>query len=85
MAKKQKRTGNGGKTKANKTLHHSSNNTGSLGRFTQFLTYKAEKVGKRVVRIAESHTSQEMLCMREACKKSSFIAFYHMRLWKSKR
>ncbi|MFX0171136.1 MAG: hypothetical protein ACFE9L_04390 [Candidatus Hodarchaeota archaeon] len=30
-----------------KTLHHSLQNTGSITRFTQFLTYKAEKTGKK--------------------------------------
>jgi putative transposase len=59
MAKKQKGTGNRRKTKTRKTLHHSIHNTGSLGQFTQFLTYKAERVGKRVIRIDESHTSQK--------------------------
>jgi putative transposase len=58
MAKRQKGTGNGRITKTRKTLHHSIYNTGSLERFAQFLTYKAERVGKRVIRIDESHTSQ---------------------------
>jgi putative transposase len=59
MANKQKGTGNGRKTKARKTLHHSIHNTGSLGLLTQFLTYKAERVGKRVIRIDESYMSQK--------------------------
>lgn len=58
MSKKKKGTGNARKTKANKTLNHSIQNTGTLGRFTQFLTYKAEIVGKRVIRIDERGTSQ---------------------------
>ncbi|TXT53335.1 MAG: hypothetical protein BAJALOKI1v1_2510001, partial [Promethearchaeota archaeon] len=33
-------------------------NTGSLGRLVQFLTYKAQKIGKRVIRIDESYTTQ---------------------------
>jgi putative transposase len=33
-------------------------NTGSLGRFVQFLTYKARKMGKRIIRIDESYTTQ---------------------------
>jgi putative transposase len=41
MAKKRQGTGNGRNTKACKTLHYSIHNTGSLGRFAQFLTYKA--------------------------------------------
>jgi len=45
-------------TKARKTLHHSLQNTGSMGRFAQFLTYKAEKMGKKVIRIDESYTTQ---------------------------
>lgn len=44
--------------KAKKTLHHSVQNTGSMGRFAQFLTYKAEKIGKRVIRIDESNTTK---------------------------
>jgi len=59
MARKKKGTGNAKLTKSNKTLNHSIQNTGFLGRFAEFLTYKAEKVGKRVIRIDESHTSQK--------------------------
>ncbi len=59
MARKKKGTGNARLTKYNKTLNHSVQNTGSLGRFAEFLTYKAEKVGKRVIRINESNTSQK--------------------------
>ena len=58
MSRKKKGTGNARRTKANKTLNHSMQNTGTLGRFTQFLTYKAEKVGKRVIRIDERGTSR---------------------------
>jgi transposase len=57
--KKAKRNGKPTKTKVRKTLHHSIHNTGSLGQFTQFLTYKVERVGKRVIRIDESYTSQK--------------------------
>lgn len=59
MARKKKGTGNAKKTKRNKSLNHSVHNTGSLGRFAQFLTYKAELLGKRVIRIDESHTTQD--------------------------
>jgi transposase len=59
MAKKKKGTGNAKNTKLNKTLNHSIHNTGFLGRFTQFLTYKAELLGKRIIRIDESYTTQE--------------------------
>ncbi|MBD3255353.1 MAG: IS200/IS605 family element transposase accessory protein TnpB [Candidatus Lokiarchaeota archaeon] len=58
MARKKKGTGNARRTKANKTLNHSLQNTGSLGRFVEFLTYKAKKQGKRIIRIDESYTSQ---------------------------
>ena len=59
MAKRKKGTGSAKRTKANRTLNHSLQNTGSLGRFAQFLTYKAEKIGKRVIRIDERGTSQK--------------------------
>jgi len=58
MAKKKKNTGNARKNKALKTLNHSLQNTGSLGRFTEFLTYKARKLGKKVIRIDESFTTK---------------------------
>jgi transposase len=70
MAKKQKGTGNGRNTKACKTLHYSIHNTGSLGRFAQFLTYKAERVGKRVIRIDESHTSQKCFVCGKHVKRA---------------
>jgi putative transposase len=57
MARKKKTT-TPRQNKANKTLNHSMQNTGSLGRFVQFLTYKAQKIGKRVIRIDESYTTQ---------------------------
>ncbi|MCJ7649644.1 MAG: transposase [Candidatus Lokiarchaeota archaeon] len=69
MAKKRKGTGNGRKTKARKTLNHSMQNTGSLGRFAQFLTYKAEMVGKRIIRIDESYTSQECCICQKRVKR----------------
>jgi putative transposase len=47
-----------GDRKADRTLHHSVQNTGSLGRFAQFVTYKAELAGKRVVRVGEAFTTQ---------------------------
>ncbi|MHA2370255.1 MAG: RNA-guided endonuclease InsQ/TnpB family protein [Candidatus Hodarchaeales archaeon] len=47
-----------GATKATNTLHHSLQNTGFLSRFAEFLTYKAEKLGKRVIRISEAYTTQ---------------------------
>lgn len=69
MAKKRKGTGNRRKTKAYKTLNHSIQNTGSLGRFAQFLTYKAEKMGKRVIRIDESYTSQQCCVCKKQVKR----------------
>jgi putative transposase len=70
MAKKQQGTGNARKTKACRTLHHSVHNTGSLGRFTQFLTYKAERAGKRVIRIDESYTSQKCFACGKRVKRA---------------
>jgi putative transposase len=72
MAKKKKGTGNAKRTKINKTLNHSVHNTGSLGRFAQFLTYKAELVGKRVIRIDESYTTQDScICGNRVKRKIS--------------
>jgi len=70
MAKKRKGTGNGRKTKARKTLNHSVQNTGSLGRFAQFLTYKAEMRGKRIIRIDESYTSQQCCACQKLVKRA---------------
>ena len=70
MAKRRKGTGNGRKTKAHKTLNHSMQNTGSLGRFAQFLTYKAELAGKRVIRIDESYTSQQCCACQKRVKRA---------------
>ena len=53
MAKKHN-----GQTKAQKTLNHSLQNTGSMGRFAEFLTYKAERIGKRVIKISERNTTK---------------------------
>ena len=58
MARKKEATRSPRQNKTNKTLNHSMQNTGSVGRFVQFLTYKAEKIGKRVIRIDESYTTQ---------------------------
>ena len=58
MAKRKETTRSPRQNKANNTLNHSMQNTGSLGRFVQFLTYKARKIGKRVIRIDESYTTQ---------------------------
>lgn len=53
MAKSEK-----GDTKSDRTRHHTVQNTGSIGRFAQFVTYKAEKIGKRVIRVDEAYTTQ---------------------------
>ncbi len=58
MARKKKGTGNAKKTRINKTLNHSVQSTGYMSRFVEFLTYKAEKMGKRVIRIDESKTTK---------------------------
>ncbi|MBD3196838.1 MAG: IS200/IS605 family element transposase accessory protein TnpB [Candidatus Lokiarchaeota archaeon] len=58
MARKKKPTTSPRQNKAHKTLNHSLQNTGSEGRFVQFLTYKAQKMGRRVIRIDESYTTQ---------------------------
>ena len=72
MARKKNTTQSPRQNKANKTLNHSMQNTGSLGRFVQFLTYKAKKIGKRVIRIDESYTTQTCAkCGRRVKRKLS--------------
>lgn len=39
-------------------LNRGTQNTGSLSRFTKFLTYKAEEIGKKVIRIDEKYTTK---------------------------
>ncbi len=46
-------------TKYDKSIHRGTHNSGHIGRFAQFLTYKAESLGKRVIRIDESYTSKK--------------------------
>lgn len=58
MAKHKKDCGNPRQNKANNTLNHSIQNTGSMGRFARFLTYKAMRVGKRIIEIDESNTTK---------------------------
>ncbi len=57
MARKKPASGCRRQDAVNRTLNHSMQNTGFLGRFAQFLTYKARKVGKRVIRIDEAQTT----------------------------
>ncbi len=47
------------KDKYSKGLHRSLQNTGHIGRIVGFLTYKAKRVGKRIVEINESGTSKK--------------------------
>lgn len=44
--------------KYQKSLNYSHQNTGHISRFVQFLTYKANKVGKKVIRIDEKNTTK---------------------------
>jgi putative transposase len=47
-------------TKAMKPgLNRATQNTGTLGRFVQFLTYKSKRVGKRLIEFDERNTSRE--------------------------
>jgi putative transposase len=51
-----------GDKKTDKSLHRAIQNTGTIDRFVQFLTYKAERVGKRVIEIDEQDTTK-MCCV----------------------
>ncbi len=53
MSKSKKRD-----KKNDKSKHRTMQSTGSLGRFARFLTYKAQKVGKKVIRISERDTTK---------------------------
>jgi putative transposase len=55
-----------------KKLNRSTQNQGYLSRFVGFLTYKAEKIGKRVIKISEVNTSKRCY----ACGK-----LHDMPLW----
>ena len=46
-------------SKHKRSTNRGTHNSGHMGRFAQFLTYKAEKSGKRVIRIDESYTSKK--------------------------
>jgi len=67
MAKSKKLKG-----KRKKGLNKSTQNQGFLSRFIGFLTYKAEKVGKKVIKIDESYTSKECY----VCKKRHKMPLY---------
>ncbi|MFX1319892.1 MAG: RNA-guided endonuclease InsQ/TnpB family protein [Promethearchaeota archaeon] len=58
MAQRRRTSEGRRRCKAIRTLNHSIYNTGLLGRFAQFLTYKALNVGKRVIRIDEARTTK---------------------------
>ncbi len=66
MAKAKKKKGTGKaqqpRTKVNKTLNFSLQNTGTMARFIELVTYKAEKLGKRVIPIDEAYTT--LICPR---------------------
>ena len=72
MARKKKTTKSPRQNKANKTLNHSMQNTGSMGRFVKFLTYKARKIGKRLIKIDESYTTQ--VCCSCGLKKKRSLS-----------
>ncbi|GAG66502.1 unnamed protein product [marine sediment metagenome] len=55
MSKKKKGKSN---HKGIRGLNRAIQNTGTLGRFVRFLTYKAELIGKRVIEISEKDTSK---------------------------
>jgi len=46
-------------SKCKRSTNRGTHNSGHMGRFAQFLTYKAEKSGKRIIRIDESYTSKK--------------------------
>ncbi len=54
-------------------LNRSTQNTGYLSRFIGFLTYKAERIGKRVIKVGEQYTT------RTCCGCG---AMHDMPLWK---
>ena len=63
----------GKKQKKNKGLNRSTQGLGNLSRFPQLLTYKADLVGKKVIRVDERNTSRACCC----CGK-----FHDMPEWK---
>ena len=46
-------------SKRKRSTNRGTHNSGHIGRFAQFLTYKAEKAGKKIIRIDESYTSKK--------------------------
>jgi len=47
-----------GDRKNKKSLHRTLQSTGVIKRFSRFLTYKAQKKGKKIIRISEKNTSK---------------------------
>ena len=69
---------NGQKHKYTKSLHRGVHNTGHLGRFVEFLTYKAKLVGKRVIVIDERATSKTCaFCGHKKEQMPLFERTYH--------
>ncbi|MCE7744729.1 MAG: IS200/IS605 family element transposase accessory protein TnpB [Candidatus Heimdallarchaeota archaeon] len=67
MSRKKK-----GDKKNDKSRHRSMQNSGSIARFARFLTYKARKVGKKVIRISERNSSKRCCyCMKKENRKLS--------------
>ena len=67
MSRKKK-----GDKKNDKSRHRSMQNSGSIARFARFLTYKAQKVGKKVIRISERNSSKRCgYCMKKENRKLS--------------
>ena len=50
------------KTKQKRDLNRSTQGLGNMSRFPQLLTYKAELVGKKVIRVDEKNTSKTCCC-----------------------
>ena len=48
--------------KANKSIHRSMQNTGIIGRFVKYLTYKSEIAGKKTIDICERRTTVTCCC-----------------------
>jgi len=61
-----------GDKKNDKSLHRNMQNSGSIGRFTRFLTYKAQLVGKKVIRISERNSSKR--CCYCMTKKNRLLS-----------
>jgi putative transposase len=59
LSAKQMATSKKGDKKSDKSTHRGIHNSGHIGRFAQFLTYKSIRVGKRIIEIDESYTSQD--------------------------